>query len=159
LTESSSASAPAIAGPPAARFRVGRVFALAVGAAVVIAALRAWNAGRHQASRPTAPGAIRSLAVLPLQNLSRGPEQEFVAGGMTEELITALAQIRPLRVISRTSAMGYKGTTKPVPQIGRELGVDGILEGSVQRAGNRVRITAQLIEAASDRHIWAKSNE
>jgi tetratricopeptide (TPR) repeat protein len=78
---------------------------------------------------------------------------------MTEELITDLAQIGSLKVISRTSVMRYKGTTKPLPQIGRELGVDGVVEGSVQRSGERVRITAQLIEAAADRHLWAQSYE
>ncbi|HTO77047.1 MAG TPA: protein kinase [Thermoanaerobaculia bacterium] len=130
-------------------------------AALVLAALYAANVGgvRKRASGATPAHGIRSLAVLPLENFSRDPEQEYFADGMTEELITDLAQISSLRVISRTSVMGYKDTKKPLPQIGRELGVDGILEGSVQRAGNQVRITAQLIEAATDRHLWAKSYE
>ncbi|MEO8349640.1 MAG: protein kinase [Acidobacteriota bacterium] len=102
-----------------------------------------------------APARIHSLAVLPLQNLSGDPEQEYFADGMTEALITDLAKIQALRVISRTSIMQYKGAKKPLPQIAKELGVEGIVEGSVQRAGDRVRITAQLIEAATDRHLWA----
>jgi len=104
-------------------------------------------------------GAIRSLAVLPLANLSGDPSQEFFADGMTEELITQLAPIDSLKVISRTSVMQYKGTKKTIPQIARELGVGGIVEGSVMRSGDRVRIIAQLIEAASDRHLWAQSYE
>jgi serine/threonine-protein kinase len=102
---------------------------------------------------------IQSIVVLPLENLSRDPEQEYFADGMTEALITNLAQIRALRVVSRTSTMQYKGARKPLPQIARELRVDAVVEGTVARFGNRVRITAQLIEAASDRHIWARSYE
>ncbi|MDQ5858807.1 MAG: hypothetical protein M3542_11105, partial [Acidobacteriota bacterium] len=102
---------------------------------------------------------IASLAVLPLENLSRDPEQEYFADGMTEALITDLAKIQALRVISRTSIMQYKGAKKPLPQIAKELGVDAVIEGSVMRAGDRVRITAQLIEAATDRHLWAESYE
>ena len=104
-------------------------------------------------------GRIKAIAVLPLANLSRDPEQEYFADGMTEALITDLAQIGALRVISRTSAMRYKGTDKPLPEIARELNVDGLVEGSVLRAGDRVRITAQLIHAATDQHVWAKSYE
>jgi len=100
---------------------------------------------------------IKAIAVLPLANLSRDPEQDYFVDGMTEALITDLAQIGALCVISRTSAMRYKGSDKPLPEIARELNVEGIVEGSVMRAGNRVRITAQLIHAATDRHIWAKS--
>jgi len=104
-------------------------------------------------------GQIRSVAVLPLANLSHDPEQEYFADGMTEQLTTDLGQISALRVISRTSAMHYKGTKEKLPQIARELGVDAIVEGSVERAGNQVRITAQLIDAPNDRHLWAKSYE
>jgi TolB-like protein/DNA-binding winged helix-turn-helix (wHTH) protein/Tfp pilus assembly protein PilF len=100
---------------------------------------------------------VRSIAVLPLLNLSNDPEQQFFADGMTDELITSLAQISSLRVISRTSAMAYLGTRKPAAQIARELGVDALVEGSVVRSGSQVRITAQLINAASDRHLWARS--
>ena len=100
---------------------------------------------------------IGSIAVLPLENLSRNPEEEYFADGMTEELTTDLAKIGGLRVISRTSAMQYKGTKKSLPEIGRELNVDLVLEGSVLRAGDRVRITAQLIRATTDEHLWAET--
>jgi len=102
---------------------------------------------------------IRSLAVLPLRNLSRDPDQEFFSDGTTEALIGNLAQIRSLDIISRTSIMRYKGTTKTIPEIGRELGVDAIVIGSVQRVGDRVRITAQLIRASTDKHLWASEYE
>jgi TolB-like protein/predicted ester cyclase/predicted Ser/Thr protein kinase/Tfp pilus assembly protein PilF len=102
---------------------------------------------------------ITALAVLPLANLSRDPEQEYFADGMTDALITNLAQIGALRVISRTSSMRYKATTKTAPDIAAELRVQGVVEGSVMRAGERVRITAQLIHAATDEHLWAKSYE
>ena len=105
------------------------------------------------------PPKIESLAVLPLENLSGDPQQEYFADGMTEELTANLSKIGALKVISRTSAMHYKGTNKPLPQIARELGVDAVIEGSVLRAGNRVRITAQLIQATSDKHLWAESYE
>jgi serine/threonine-protein kinase len=105
-----------------------------------------------------APAArIESLAVLPLENLSRDPEQEYFTEGMTDTLITDLAQIKALRVISRTSVMRYKQTKESLPDIARALHVDAVVEGSVTRSGDRVRITAQLIEAATDRHLWAKS--
>jgi TolB-like protein len=103
--------------------------------------------------------AISSIAVLPLENLSRDPEQDYFADGMTEELIAELSKIGALRVISRTSIMQYKGVHKPLPQIARELNVDAVVEGSVLRSGDRVRITAQLIHAASDQHLWADSYE
>ena len=109
-----------------------------------------------------AAGAVRtldSIAVLPLENLSGDPGQEFFADGMTEALIAGLAKLGGLRVISRTSAMRYKGTRKPLPEIARELRVDAVLEGSVVRAGNRVRVTAQLIHATTDEHLWAESYE
>lgn len=102
---------------------------------------------------------IQSLAVLPLENLSGDPSQEYFADGMTEALITDLGKIGAVRVISRTSAMQYKGTHKTLPQIARELNVDAVLEGAVLRSGNRVRVTTQLIEASTDRHIWAQSYE
>jgi TolB-like protein/lipoprotein NlpI len=95
--------------------------------------------------------------VIPLANLSGDPAQEYFADGMTDELITVLAKNRSLRIVSRTSAMQYKGVNRPVRDIARELGVDGILEGSVSRAGNRVHTTVQLIYAPTDTHIWAES--
>ena len=96
---------------------------------------------------------VRSLAVLPLQNLSGDPTQEYFADGMTDELITELAELGSVRVISRTSVMQYKGPQKPLRQIANELGVDAILEGSVLRSGQHVRVTAQLIDAATDQHL------
>jgi len=105
------------------------------------------------------PPRIQSLAVLPLENLSGDPEQEYFADGMTEAVITDLSKISALKVISRTSVMQYKGVKKPLPEIARELHVDAVVEGSVLRAGDRVRITAQLIHAPTDTHLWAESYE
>jgi len=102
---------------------------------------------------------IRSLAVLPLENLSHDPSQDYFADGMTDELITELGQISELRVISRTSAMTYKGAHKSLPQIAGELNVDAVVEGTVLRSGDQVRITAQLIQASADKHLWAQSYE
>jgi TolB-like protein/DNA-binding winged helix-turn-helix (wHTH) protein len=102
---------------------------------------------------------VQSLAVLPLENLSGDTEQEYFADGMTAELITELAKIGSLRVISRTSAMRYKRTRKPMEQIARELNVDVVVEGEVLRSRNRVRVTAQLIQTATDRHLWAEIYE
>ncbi len=107
--------------------------------------------------RGAGPGRIESLAVLPLANLSGDPQQEYFADGMTEELIAALAKVSALRVTSRTTAMRYKGSTKSLPEIAKELGVDAIVEGSVTRSGSQVKITAQLIDASRDRHLWADS--
>ncbi|MEO5618181.1 MAG: protein kinase [Candidatus Eisenbacteria bacterium] len=109
--------------------------------------------------RAEPPRRIASVAVLPLENLSGDPAEEFFADGMTEALIGDLAQIAALRVISRTSVMRYKGARRPLPEIARELGVDAVVEGTVVRAGERVRISAQLIEAAADRHVWGQSYE
>ena len=103
--------------------------------------------------------AINSLAVLPLQNLSGEPSQDYFADGMTEELITELSHLSSLRVISRTSIMRYKNANKPLPEIARELGVEGIIAGSVLRSGDQVRITVQLIYAPQDKNIWAQSYE
>jgi len=102
---------------------------------------------------------IESLLVLPLENLSGDAEQEYFADGMTEALITNLAKISALRLVSRTTAMHYKRTRQPLSEIARELGVDGIVEGTVMRAEERVRISAQLINAHTDTHLWAESYE
>jgi TolB-like protein/Flp pilus assembly protein TadD len=102
---------------------------------------------------------VRSLAVLPLDNLSRDPEQEYFAEGLTEALITTLAKIGELRVVSRTSAMQYKGIHKPLSEIARQLEVEAIVAGTVLRVGRKVRITAQLIDATNERHLWAESYE
>jgi TolB-like protein/tetratricopeptide (TPR) repeat protein len=111
------------------------------------------------AARLRRPPTIRSLAVLPLENLSGDPSQDYFADGMTDELITELAHIPNLRVVSRTSVMLDRNSRKALPEIARELGVDAIVEGSTMRSGNRVRITAQLIDGRSDRHLWAQSFE
>lgn len=135
---------------------VGLCVAVALLAAVLIAEnFHGWRDGLLSKLDPQPP--VRSIAVLPLLNLSSDPDQQFFADGMTDELITSLAQISSLRVISHTSAMAYLGTHKPAAEIARELGVDALVEGSVVRSGSKVRITAQLIHAASDRHLWAHS--
>jgi len=100
---------------------------------------------------------VHSLAVLPLQNLSGDPGQEYFADAMTEELITELSRISALDVISRTSVMSYKGSKKSLPEIARELHADAIVEGSVVRSGDRVRVTAQLIRATRDTNVWAQT--
>jgi len=114
---------------------------------------------RFCGSLATSPSHIESIAVLPLENLSRDPEQDYFADGMTEALITSLAKIGALRVISRTSTMRYKKTDKTLPQIARELNVDAVVEGTVLRSGERVRISAQLVQASTDTHLWAESYE
>jgi TolB-like protein/DNA-binding winged helix-turn-helix (wHTH) protein/Tfp pilus assembly protein PilF len=128
---------------------------LGFGLAVMLAILLSWTfyPWRHS------PPAIRSLAVLPLENFSGDASQEYFVDGMTDELITQLGQISTLRVISRTSAMTYKTVRKPLAEIARELNVEAVVEGSVLLSGERVRITAQLIEVPADRHIWAQSYE
>ena len=101
--------------------------------------------------------AIRSVAVLPLQNLSGDPAQQYLADGITEEIIGRLSGIRHLRVISRTSVMRFKNTQLSIPEIARMVGVDAVVEGSVMREGSRIRVHAQLIRAASDEHFWSES--
>ena len=128
---------------------------LMLGAALVVAiATLGWwryaRPGNHE---------IRSIAVLPLQNLSGDPSQDFFADGMTEELITELSRIEPLRVISHTSVMDYKGTKKHLPEIARELNVDAVLEGSVIREKDTVRVTVQLLDGPADRHLWSEAYE
>ena len=139
---------------PFSRRALAVIALLAMMAAVVLAYLL-----NSRGATATRPPEIKSLAVLPLENLSGDPAQEYFADGMTEALINNLAQIRALKVISRTSAMRYKGSGKLLPEIARELGVDAVIEGSVQRAGGRVRVTAQLIHAATDSHLWARDYE
>jgi TolB-like protein len=124
--------------------------------ALLLAAVAILGMVRHERTLAD-PAAIRSLAVLPLENLSGDAAQEYFADGMTDELITALAQNRSLRVVSRTSAMQYKGVRRPVRDIARELGVDGILEGSITRSASRVHLNVQLVQGSSDTHIWAQS--
>ena len=142
--------------------KVGHWRLVAIAALVLCllgAALVGFNAGglrdRIFVHRPAFQ--IQSIAVLPLVNLSGDAAQDYFADGMTDELITALAKNHSLRVVSRTSAMQYKGVRRPLPQIAKELGVDGILEGSVEHTATRVHITVQLIQGPSDTHIWAES--
>lgn len=133
------------------------VGAVAAGLIILIAP----NPGnfRERARGSPAMPTIRSLAVLPLENLSGDPSQEYFVDGMTDALITDLAQISNLKVISRTSVMQYKGARKSLPEVARALGVDAVVEGSVVRSGPKVRITAQLIYAPNDQHIWAENFE
>jgi serine/threonine protein kinase/tetratricopeptide (TPR) repeat protein len=129
-----------------------------VGIGAILAALAIWKSGdEKQKAPPTAAGPpeIRSLAVLPLQNLSQDPAQEYFADGMTDELISRLAKISALRVISRTSAMRYKGSKKSLPEIARELNVDAVVEGTVVREADRIRINARLIDA-SETQMWSE---
>ena len=120
---------------------------------------KASNRSPAQRKRAVKALSVRSIAVLPLENLSRDPEQEYFADGMTEALITDISRIGSLRVISRTSAMRYKNVRESSSRIAQELGVDALIEGSVLHAGGRVRISAQLIDAASDTNLWAQSYE
>ena len=132
--------------------RRGAVAAVAlVVVGLALSAARGWRRGGF-ASAP-----IRSIVVLPFQNLTGNREQDYFVDGMTEALTTDLAQIGALKVISRTSAMQYKQASKSLPLIADELGVDAVVEGAVTRSGDRVRVTAQLIQASTDRHLWARS--
>ena len=140
---------------PKRRLRPTRRVIVALALVLSLSILAAWLFR----SRGRAPMGIRSLAVLPLENLSGDASQGYFADGMTDELITDLSQISALRVISRTSVMVYKGARKPLPQIARELNVDAVVEGTVLRSGDQVRITAQLIEASTDKHLWSQSYE
>jgi len=141
-----------LATPPSrARSRAWAIAALAL--IVLLGSIAAWKL--NSSSRESS--VIRSLAVLPLESLSNDASQDYFADGMTDELISDLGQISALRVISRTSVMAYKHSRKPLPDIARELNVDAVVEGTVLRSGDQVRITAQLIEGASDRHIWSQS--
>jgi serine/threonine protein kinase len=164
LGTQSSAAAVAVAQTKPSRKQARRL-RMAIGAFAGVlslaALLIALNVGgmRDRLLGKTGAQHIRSLAVLPLENLSHDASQEYFADGMTEQLITDLAQISALKVISRTSVMQYKGVHKPLPQIAQELGVDAVVEGSMQRSGDRVRITAQLIDARADQHLWARSYE
>ena len=147
--------APAALAPPSPkRLPLWHLWAL-TGAALVLASIGVvmWLLQ----SRAPQPTLIRSLAVLPLENLSGDTSQEYFADGMTDELISTLGQISVLRVISRTSVMPYKRARKLLPQIARELNVDAVVEGTVLRSGGQVRITAQLIEARVDKHLWSET--
>jgi TolB-like protein/DNA-binding winged helix-turn-helix (wHTH) protein/Tfp pilus assembly protein PilF len=143
---------PGLTVAPQRQWPTGRII-LAAALAVGLAILSVFLFRSH----PRAPTSIRSLAVLPLENLSGDASQKYFSDGMTDQLITDLAQISALKVISRTSVMAYEGARKPLPQIARELHVDAVVEGTVLRAGDQVRITAQLIDASTDKHLWSQS--
>jgi TolB-like protein len=151
---------------------VGRILAQVIGAAASvifgILILQKYQASsRESKATPAAthPAGVRArrsqgetaIAVLPLANFSGDARQDYFADGLTEALTASLAQIKSMRVISRTSSMAYKGGQKPLPEIARELDVDLLVEGSVVRDGDRVRVTAQLIDGATDEHLWARS--
>jgi TolB-like protein/DNA-binding winged helix-turn-helix (wHTH) protein/Tfp pilus assembly protein PilF len=149
---------PAMPAALAPRRRRARTAALASAAAVILGL--AFVAARGRAPAPGADAVrIASIAVLPFENLSGDREQDYFVDGMTDQLITSLAQVHALRVISRTSVTQYKKTDKLLPRIAADLNVDAVVEGTVVRSGNRVRVTAQLIHAATDRHLWARSYE
>ena len=151
-------AAPAATPPATSRRRMLTIIAAAAGAAVV-ALVASQFLRSPQGREPAAPAKLTALAVLPLRNLSQDPKQEFFADGMTEELINQLAQIGALKVISLTSMMKYKGTTKTAPEIGRELKVDAVITGSISRFGGKVRIIAQLVRTATDETILAERYE
>jgi TolB-like protein/predicted Ser/Thr protein kinase len=158
-TESGEAGAATDRAPET---RVSRRSLIATAGSLVLllAVVLGFSAGKlRNWLRPVTTPRIESLAVLPLENLSGDPAQEYFADGMTDALTTEVAQIGAVRVISRTSTMQYKDAKKPLPQIARELNVDAIMEGSVLRSGSKVRVTAQLIQASPEQHLWAKSYE
>jgi TolB-like protein/DNA-binding winged helix-turn-helix (wHTH) protein len=152
--EPATLSPPTVLRPSLFRRRLAFWVGIAL---AVVAVVLVWRMDRIPGTTPSLR--IQSLAVLPLENLSHDAEQEYFADGMTDELITDLAKIHALRVISRNSMMQYKGKHKPTPQIARELNVDALVEGTVMRSGDHVRVTAQLIEAPDDRHLWAETYE
>jgi serine/threonine protein kinase/Tfp pilus assembly protein PilF len=162
LGTTSTATAYTTPIPPSSKVwtRTGRLAGYAVAGLLALAALMTVvNVGgwRDRLIVRTRPGQVQSLAVLPLENRSRDPEQEYFADGMTDELITELANLNAVRVISRTSAMRYKNTDKSLPEIAKSLNVDAVVEGSVQRVGDRVKITARLVQARTDQELWARS--
>jgi TolB-like protein/Flp pilus assembly protein TadD len=138
------------------RGNYGRMAAALAAITFVLAASVIWLV-RERTGKPAAGTTIRSLAVLPLANFSGNSEQDYLSDGMTEALIAQLSAIHGLRVISRTSTMQLKGTRMSVPTIGKELNVDAVIEGSVLRSGDKVRVTVQLIRAITDEHLWAST--
>ncbi len=163
LSASASPSFDVGIAPPAPpkRSRPRLIAASSLALALILAALLALKVGRLRGrdAAGNLDNRIHSLAVLPLANLSGDPSQDYFADGLTDELTTMLAKNTSLRIVSRTSAMQYKGVKRPLHEIARELGVDGIVEGSVSRTGDHVHLTAQLIYAPTDTHLWADSYE
>jgi TolB-like protein/DNA-binding winged helix-turn-helix (wHTH) protein len=154
--EIESPSEPDIPSPDNSRLRVWIAATTALALLIIAVSLGARSLRNRSINRAAIPK-ITSLAVLPLDNLSGDPAQNYFADGMTDELTTMLAKNSTLRIVSRTSAMQYKGAHRPLPDIARELGVDGVLEGSVERTGDKVHMTIQLIQAPTDTHLWAES--
>ncbi len=158
-------AAPVLVGALSPSRRTGWRFASAVGGSLILGSVVGLAAGwllmryPSNAEVKSKPLQVRSLAVLPLENIAATPGQEYLADGMTDELIASLTKIRSLRVASRTSSMGYKGTRKPLSEIARELNVDAVVEGTVQRSGGVIRITAELVQTSSDRALWAETYE
>ena len=149
----------ALAMPPSEALSVGSPWRIQRWLWIVLAFLAIATIAVGLGALYSRPPRMESIAVLPFSNLSGDPSQEYFADGMTDELTSDLGKIGALRVISRTSMMRYKGSAKTIPEIARELNVDGVVQGSVVHSGNRVRITAQLINGSSDRHLWAESYE
>ncbi len=150
-------TAPSAAAPPTSARRPG--IWIAAGAALLVAAAAFLLIPRLKSSGPASPGSasLKALAVLPFDNLMHDASQDYFVDGMHDALITEIARLGVLRVTSRTSVMQYRGEKKPLKEIAKELGVDALIEGSILREGNRVRITAQLIRGSTDEHIWAES--
>ena len=144
---------------PSKKSRSVAVGILALAAAVVLAVSLIRLAARSKTSLHEGAVGIRSIAVLPLENLSCDSAQDYFADGMTDELITTLAKNHALRIASRTSIMRYKASQQPIREIAGELGVDGIIVGSIWRSGTRLRVNAQLIRASDDSHLWSESYE
>lgn len=143
--------------PPPGLPRVGKFWLVLAGVCLAAGLVFGLNFGRQRFFGTGASLRIQSLAVLPLENLSGDPSQEYYADGMTDTLTTSLAQLPGIRVISRTSAMHFKGTKKQLPEIAKELGVDALVEGSVSHSNGAIHVNAQLIYAQGDRHLWAHS--
>jgi TolB-like protein/Tfp pilus assembly protein PilF len=142
---------------PDRRLASRRSFAIALTLLIALALAAVSYVLRRERAAPAVRPKIESLAVLPFRNLSGDPAQEYVADGMTEALIGRLAGLKGLRVVSHTSVLRFKNPQVSLPEIGRRLGVDAIVEGSVERAGNRIRVTAQLVRAPSDEHFWSET--
>jgi TolB-like protein/DNA-binding winged helix-turn-helix (wHTH) protein/lipoprotein NlpI len=159
VTPEKAVAPPALEGAHGRRRRLIWLAGAGAGMLILLAAGVERASRRARSSADSGPGGVRSVAVLPLENLSGDPAQDYFADGMTEALVTDLAKISALRVISRTSVMQYKGVRKSLPAIARELNVDFVVEGAVMRSGERVRITAQLIDAKTDQHVWAEDYE
>jgi TolB-like protein/DNA-binding winged helix-turn-helix (wHTH) protein/Flp pilus assembly protein TadD len=152
-------ASPALPLPSETAPRISRIWMAAALVALMVLIAAIWFARRRALHPASIASRVHKIAVLPLENLSHDEQQEYFSDGMTDAIIDQLARVQGLTVISRTSTMQYKKARKPLPQIARELGVDTVVEGTVLRAGNRVRVSAQLIDAASDRHLLSRTFE